>query len=116
MVWDCAQVIFDLVHVLPRATPIVIIKIVKAGKSIAFDAAGTIDILLGLYDSEKNEELKDQIIYSLGSSNDPRVVDKLIEIARNPQTPIERRRHAIVWLSRVQDPKVQKFLEDLLKQ
>jgi len=80
------------------------------------NAAGTIDILLGLYDSEKNEELKDQIIYSLGSSNDPRVVDKLIEIARNPQTPIERRRHAIVWLSRSKDPKVQKFLEDLLKQ
>ena len=42
--------------------------------------------------------------------------DELIEIARNPQTPIERRRHAIVWLSRSKDPKVQKFLEDLLKQ
>ena len=76
-----------------------------------------VDTLLGLYDSEKNEELKDQIIYSLGSLNDPRVIDKLIEIARNPQTPIERRRRAIVWLSRSsKDPKVLKFLEDLLKQ
>ncbi len=80
------------------------------------NATGTIDILLGLYDSEKNEELKDQIIYSLGSSKDPRVVDKLIQIAGNPQTPIERRRHAVSMLSRSQDPKVQKFLEDLLKQ
>ena len=75
-----------------------------------------IDTLLGLYDSEKNEELKDQIIYSLGPSNDPRVVHKLIEIARNPQTPIERRKHAIAWLSRSKDPEVLKFLEDLLKQ
>jgi HEAT repeat protein len=75
-----------------------------------------IDTLLGLYDSEKNEELKDQIIYSLGSSNDPRIVHKLIEIAKNPQTPIERRKHAIGWLSRSKDPEVLKFLEDLLKQ
>lgn len=80
------------------------------------NAAGTIDTLLGLYDSEKNEELKDQIIYSLGSSKDPRVTDKLIQIAGNPQTPIERRRHAVSMLSRSNDPKVQKFLEDLLKQ
>jgi TolA-binding protein len=80
------------------------------------NATGTIDTLLGLYDSEKNEELKDQIIYSLGSSNDPRVIHKLIEIARNPQTPIERRRRAIQWLSRSKDPEVLKFLEDLLRQ
>jgi HEAT repeat protein/outer membrane protein assembly factor BamD (BamD/ComL family) len=80
------------------------------------NAAGTIDTLLGLYDTEKNEELKDQIIYSLASSNDPRIVDKLIQIASNPQTPIERRRRAIGLLSRFKDPKVLKFLEDLLKQ
>jgi HEAT repeat protein len=80
------------------------------------NATGTIDILLGLYDSEKSEELKDQIIYSIGSSKDPRVVDKLIQIAGNPQTPIERRKHAVAMLSRSPDPKVQKFLEDLLKQ
>jgi HEAT repeat protein/ElaB/YqjD/DUF883 family membrane-anchored ribosome-binding protein len=80
------------------------------------NGAQSIDILLGLYDSEKSEELKDQIIYSLGSSKDPRVVDKLIQIAGNPQTPIERRRHAVAMLSRSPDPKVQKFLEDLLKQ
>jgi HEAT repeat protein len=80
------------------------------------NAIGTIDTLLGLYDSEKNEELKDQIIYSLAPSKDPRIVDKLIQIAGNPQTPIERRRRAIGLLSRIQDPKVQKFLEDLLKQ
>jgi HEAT repeat protein len=75
-----------------------------------------VDILLGLYDNEKNEELKDQIIGSLAGSNDPRVTRKLIDIARNPQTPIERRKRAIGWLSRSKDPEVLAFLEDLLKQ
>ena len=75
-----------------------------------------VDILLPLYDSERNEELKDQIINSIGFSNDQRVTHKLIEIARNPQTPIERRRRAIGMLSRSKDPEVLKLLEDLLKQ
>lgn len=74
------------------------------------------DILLPLYDTEKNEELRDQIINSIGYSNDPRIVKKLIEVAKNPQTPIERRRRAIGWLSRSKDPAVLQFLEDLLKQ
>jgi HEAT repeat protein len=99
-----------------------------------------IDNLLSLYDSEKNEELKDQIMNALGSGtmiytpaavagpkvttagasthgrmSDQRVVRKLIEIARNPQTPMERRKRAIGWLSRSNDPEVLKFLEELLK-
>jgi HEAT repeat protein len=75
-----------------------------------------LDILLGLYDTEKNDELKDQIINSLSGSNDPRVTQKLIDIAKNPQTPMERRKRAIGSLSRSKDPKVLQFLEDLLKQ
>ena len=96
-----------------------------------------IDTLLNLYDTEKNEELKDQIMNALGSGavvytaaggqsfgttvangkrvNDERVVRKLIEIARNPQTPMDRRKRAIGWLSRSNDPQVLKFLEELLK-
>ncbi len=74
------------------------------------------DILVPLYDNEKNEELRDQIINSIGYSNDPRIVKKLIEVAKNPQTPIDRRRRAIGWLSRSKDPAVLQFLEDLLKQ
>jgi HEAT repeat protein len=96
-----------------------------------------VEFLLSLYDSEKSEELKDQIINSLGSGSnfwttsgsqgavravgsnsrmeDQRVVGKLIEIARSPQAPMERRKRAIGWLSRSKDPQVLKFLEDLLK-
>ena len=98
-----------------------------------------IDFLLNLYDTEKNEELKDQIINSLGygsgmwapvvveggqtvytTSNrsrmeDQRVMRKMIEIARSPQAPMERRKRAIGWLSRSKDPEVLKFLEELLR-
>jgi tetratricopeptide (TPR) repeat protein len=48
--------------------------------------------------------------------NDQRVTRKLIEIARSPQAPMERRKRAIGWLSRSKDPEVLKFLEELLKQ
>jgi HEAT repeat protein len=100
-----------------------------------------VDFLLSLYDSEKNEELKDQIIMALGSGysfnlspalyeaaagryiqgsstrlNDQRVVRKLIDIARDPNAPMERRKRTIGWLSRSKDPEVLKFLEELLKQ
>jgi len=75
----------------------------------------SLDSLLSLYDSEKSEELKDRIINAVGGMKDTRVTRKLIEIARNPQSPIERRKRAIGWLSRSKDPEVTKFLEDLLK-
>ena len=75
-----------------------------------------IEIILGLYANEKNEDLKYQMLESLCGSNDPRVVHALIDAARNPATPLERRKRAIGCLSRSKDPEVLKFLEDLLKQ
>lgn len=78
--------------------------------------ANAVDILMSLYDSEKNEDLKDTIMNSFGSLNDKRVTDKLIAIARNPQTPLERRRRVIMLLSnRGKDPDVIKYLEELLR-
>jgi len=81
--------------------------------------------------------LKDQIVNSLGYGSgmwvvqpgqnvgyatnggsrmeDQRVIRKMIEIARSPQAPMERRKRAIGWLSRSKDPEVLKFLEELLK-
>ena len=95
----------------------------------------SVEFLLNLYDNEKNEELKDQILnslasgtvfvstpggvgYSVGSTNrlnDQRVIQKLIDIAKNQQAPMERRKRAIGWLSRSNDPTVLKFLEELLR-
>lgn len=97
-----------------------------------------VEVLLNLYDNEKNEELKDQILYSLAVGavyvttpgaigygnqslgalsrlNDQRVIQKMIEIARNQQAPMERRKRVIGWLSRSNDPQVLKFLEELLR-
>jgi hypothetical protein len=94
-----------------------------------------VEFLLNLYDNEKNEELKDQILNSLASGtvfvstpggvgysvggtnrlNDQRVIQKLIDIAKNQQAPMERRKRAIGWLSRSNDPTVLKFLEELLR-
>jgi len=92
-------------------------------KKIAISAIGrrggetAVDVLMGLYESEKNEEMKDLIMNALANSRDKKVTLKLIEIAKNPQTPIERRRRAIMLLSsRSKDPDVINFLEGLLKQ
>ena len=97
-----------------------------------------VEFLLNLYDTEKNEELKDQIVNSLASGsvfvttpvyvgsvgqnvggssrlNDQRVIDKFIQIARDKQAPMERRKRVIGWLSRSKDPKVLEFLQELLK-
>jgi HEAT repeat protein len=78
---------------------------------------GAIDNLMNLYDRETNEEIKSQIINSFAYTNDPKVSHKLIEIARNPQTPMERRRRIVMILGgRSKDPEVIKYFEDLLKQ
>ena len=45
-----------------------------------------------------------------------KVTRKLIDIAKNPQETMARRKRAIGWLSRSDDADVQKFLEDLLRQ
>lgn len=98
-----------------------------------------VEFLVNLYDTEKNEELKDQIVNSLASGsvfvtssgyvgyvgqnasggtsrlNDQRVIDKFIQIARDQQAPMERRKRVIGWLSRSKDPKVLAFLQELLK-
>ena len=76
-----------------------------------------VETLMSLYDAEKNEEVKDTIMSAFGSMRDPRVTDKLITIAQNPQTPLERRRRVVVLLSNhSKDPKVIAFLEQLLRQ
>jgi HEAT repeat protein len=102
----------------------------------------TTEFLINLYDLEKNEEVKDQIVIALGSGatsyvgfpegtpmpgqtiaysggtrmNDERVITKLIEIARDQKAPMDRRKQAISWLSRSKHPKVLAFLQELLKQ
>lgn len=51
-----------------------------------------------------------------GPATQKKVIRKLIEIAKNPQESMTRRKRAIGWLSRSNDAEVQQFLEGLLKQ
>ena len=76
-----------------------------------------IDFLMSVYDGEKDETVKDQILNSMAYSNDQKVIDKLISIAKNPQTPIERKRRIVMLLAgKNKNPAVIQFFEELLKQ
>ncbi len=95
------------------------VELRKAAISALGRRGGTnyIDALMSLYDSEKDETIKDQILNSLAYSNDQKVIDKLISVARNPQTPIERKRRIVMLLaSKNKNPAVIQFFEELLKQ
>jgi HEAT repeat protein len=74
-----------------------------------------IDVLLQLYDSERNSEVMTTIVEQLASSNDKRAQAKLMEVARNTNSPVEIRKTAVMALSRSKDPEILKFLEDILK-
>ena len=124
---------------IARSSDVVELRIAAISALSRRSGESVIDNLLSLYDSEKNEQVKDQIMNAFGSGtviyapaapgqtivsggfpgrsrmNDQRVIRKLIEIARNPQTPMERRKRAIGWLSKSNDPAVLQFLEELLK-
>ncbi len=57
-----------------------------------------------------------QNVYTTRSPvTEKKVIRKLIDIARNQQESMARRKRAIGWLSRSSDPDVQRFLEELLK-
>jgi hypothetical protein len=91
----------------------------RRGSSGIGNGTGTnyIDFLMSVYDGEKDETVKDQILNSMAYSNDQKVIDKLISIARNPQTPIERKRRIVMLLAgKNKNPAVIQFFEELLKQ
>lgn len=105
-----------------------LIEIVRSGDNVelrkaAISAIGrrggeqAVTDLMALYASQTDDGIKDQIMNSLAYSNDPKVIDMLISIVKNPQTPIERRRRIIMILAQHnnKDPRVIQLLEDLLK-
>jgi HEAT repeat protein len=73
-----------------------------------------LDILLPLYDAERDDELKDFILEAIGQYQNRRASQKLMEIVRS-NAPVERRKKAIQNLSRSKDPEVLRFLEDILR-
>jgi HEAT repeat protein len=70
--------------------------------------------LVGLYDRMNDTEMKDQMIFVFSQrGRDAAATDKLFAIARTDRDP-ELRKKAIFWLGQSRDPRVQKFLEDLI--
>jgi HEAT repeat protein len=116
------QVIFALSQInSPRAEA----KIVEVAKNSSeldvrkqaifwLGQRGRVDLLISLYDSEPDLDVKAQIIFAMSQSRKHEAVTKLIDIARNDKS-VELRRRAIFGLSQIKDPEVEKFLEDLLR-
>jgi TolA-binding protein len=73
-----------------------------------------IDQFASLYDKMTDREIKEQLIFVLSQrSRDSKAIDKLMDIARNDRDR-EMRSKAIFWLGQSRDPRVLKFLEDLI--
>jgi len=74
----------------------------------------TLDLLLPLYDSERDNELKNTLLQAFGQYQDRRAYQKLMQVVRNASEPIERRKTAITMLSKSKDKEVQDFLVSIL--
>jgi HEAT repeat protein len=66
-----------------------------------------------MYDRIADKELKEQIIFVLSQNRAEASVDKLMDIARR-DTDRDMRSKAIFWLGQSRDPRVLKFLEELI--
>ena len=69
--------------------------------------------ITGLYDKVTDKEMKEQIIFVLSQNRAEASVDKLMDIARR-DSDREMRSKAIFWLGQSRDPRVLKFLEELI--
>jgi HEAT repeat protein len=76
--------------------------------------AATVAEIGALYDRVADREMKEQIIFVLSqNSRDTAAIDKLMAIARS-DSDREMRSKAIFWLGQSRDPRVLKFLEELI--
>jgi HEAT repeat protein len=73
-----------------------------------------IDAIIPLYSRINYQEMKELVIFVLSQrGNSTAAVDKLMDIARNDKDS-ELRKKAIFWLGQSRDPRVQKFLLDMI--
>ncbi|MBI4422019.1 MAG: HEAT repeat domain-containing protein [Gemmatimonadetes bacterium] len=78
---------------------------------------GDVDVaqLTALYDRVADREMKEQLIFVYSQRRESGAVDKMMDIARK-ESDRDLRRKAIFWLSQSHDPRVVKFLDDLINQ
>ncbi|MFN2498619.1 MAG: tetratricopeptide repeat protein [Pyrinomonadaceae bacterium] len=76
--------------------------------------AGVVDSLIQMYDMEKDEAIKAQILFSLSESKQKVALRKLTDVARGDQS-LKLRQVAIHFLSQSTDPEARKFVEEMIK-
>jgi HEAT repeat protein len=74
-----------------------------------------LDVLLPLYDTERDPQLKDYILEAVGRYQNRRAAQRLMQVVRDGGEPLERRKRAISMLSRSKDPEIMRFLEEMLR-
>ena len=75
--------------------------------------AASVAEIATLYDRVTDKEMKEQVIFVLSQNKAEASVDKLMDIARR-DTDRELRSKAIFWLGQSRDPRVIKFLEEII--
>ena len=70
--------------------------------------------LATLYDRVGSRDVKEQLIWVMSESRDPRASDRLVEIAKSDRDP-EMRKKALFWLGQKNDPRIRQILLDILK-
>lgn len=79
------------------------------------DTPQTVDLLVGLYDAEKNDQLRSSILHSLSESKQKAALRKLMDVARRDPS-MGLRKMAIHWIGESKDPEALRFLEEILRQ
>jgi TolA-binding protein len=66
-----------------------------------------------IYDRVSDREMKEQVIFVLSQRNDSTAIDKLMDIVRrDPDSKL--RSNAMFWLGQKRDPRVIRFLEEII--
>jgi HEAT repeat protein len=79
------------------------------------NAEQDLDVLVSLYDAEREEDLKNHILDAIGHYQHRRAYQKLMQVVNNKSEATDRRKKAVSLLSKSKDPEVLAFLENMLK-
>lgn len=82
-----------------------------AGQSRGVDIAD----LVRLYDSMKDREMREQLIFVYSQRRDAAALDKLFDIGRNDPDR-ELRKKAIFWIGQSRSPRAAQYLQELINQ
>jgi HEAT repeat protein len=69
--------------------------------------------LKSLFDRVKDREMKEQVIFVLSQRRGTEAVDELMDIVKN-DCDKDLRSKAMFWLGQSRDPRVAKFIEDMV--